>query len=195
MDEKPLIHPTAEISPDARIGAGTRIWHHAQVREGAVIGRECILGKNVYIDRDVVIGDRVKIQNNASIYHGVTLEDGVFVGPNACLTNDRYPRAITPDGLLKADSDWEVVPTRVCHGASIGAGAILLAGVTVGPFALVGAGAVVTRDVPAHGLVLGNPARLAGYVCRCGHSLYDQGDRQTCPVCGATYHLGADESA
>ncbi len=195
MDEEPLIHPTAEVSPRARIGAGTRIWHHAQVREGAVIGRECILGKNVYVDRDVVIGDRVKIQNNASIYHGVTLEDGVFVGPNACLTNDRYPRAITPDGRLKQDNDWEVAPTRVCHGASIGAGAILLAGVTVGPFALVGAGAVVTRDVPAQGLVLGNPARLAGYVCRCGHSLHDQGDEQTCPACGATYHLGADESA
>ncbi len=191
MDEEPLIHPTAEVSPRA----GTRIWHHAQVREGAVIGRECILGKNVYVDRDVVIGDRVKIQNNASIYHGVTLEDGVFVGPNACLTNDRYPRAITPDGSLKRDSDWEVVPTRVCHGASIGAGAILLAGVTIGPFALVGAGAVVTRDVPAHGLVLGNPARLAGYVCRCGHSLHDQGDEQICPACGATYHLGTDESA
>ncbi|HEY65963.1 MAG TPA: N-acetyltransferase [Caldilineae bacterium] len=193
MEDQPLIHPTAEVSPDARIGPGTRIWHHAQVREGAVIGRECVLGKNVYIDRDVVIGDRVKIQNNASIYHGVVLEDGVFVGPHACLTNDRYPRAITPDGRLKTDQDWEVSPIRVCRGASIGAGAILLAGITVGPFAVVGAGAVVTHDVPAQGLVVGNPARLAGYVCLCGRPLHDRGDEQVCPACGATYRLGADE--
>ncbi len=195
MSEKPWIHPTAEVSPEAQIGPGTRIWHHAQVREGAVIGRECVLGKSVYVGRGVVVGDHVKIQNNASVYHGVTLEDGVFVGPHACLTNDRYPRAITPDGRLMADEDWEVLPIRVCRGASIGAGAILLAGVTVGPFALVGAGAVVTRDVPAQGLVLGNPARLAGYVCRCGHPLHDQGDEQVCPKCGASYRLGDDEGA
>ena len=194
MRDEPFIHPTAEVSPQARIGAGTRIWHHAQVREGASIGRECILGKNVYIDRDVVIGDRVKIQNNASVYHGVTLEDGVFVGPHACLTNDRYPRAITPDGRLKTDEDWEVMPIRVCQGASIGAGAILLPGITVGPFAVIGAGAVVTRDVPAQGLVVGNPARLVGYVCRCGRPLRRQGTDHVCPACGATYRLGTDEA-
>ncbi|MCD6291578.1 MAG: N-acetyltransferase [Anaerolineae bacterium] len=193
MTEEIYIHSTAEVSPDARIGPGTRIWHHAQVREGAVIGRECILGKNVYVDWGVVIGDRVKIQNNASIYHGVTLEDGVFIGPYACLTNDRYPRAITPDGRLKTEDDWEVSPIRVCRGASIGAGAVLLPGITVGPFAMVGAGAVVTRDVPEQGLVLGNPARLAGYVCRCGHPLRDYGDELVCPACGASYRLGTVE--
>ncbi len=193
MSDEPFIHPTAEVSPRARVGAGTRIWHHAQVREGASIGRECILGKNVYIDRDVVIGDRVKIQNNASVYHGVTLEDGVFVGPHACLTNDRYPRAITPDGRLKTDEDWEVMPIRVCRGASIGAGAILLPGITVGPFAVVGAGAVVTRDVPAQGLVVGNPARLVGYVCLCGRPLQPREEGQVCPACGATYRLGTEE--
>jgi len=166
-----IIHPTAEVSPLATIGEGTRIWHQAQVRERARIGRSCIIGKGVYIDFDVVIGDRVKIQNGVSIYHGATIEDGVFVGPHACLTNDKLPRAITPDGELKRDADWEVGRILVRYGASIGAGVIILPGVTVGRFAMVGAGAVVTRDVTAHALVVGNPARLAGFVCACGHRL------------------------
>jgi len=164
-----VIHPTAEVSPTARIGEGTRIWHHAQVRERAVIGKECILGKDVYVDADVIIGNRVKIQNGAQIYHGATLEDGVFVGPLACLTNDRFPRAITPDGRLKSAEDWQVWPILVRYGASIGAGAIVLPGVTIGRFAMVGAGAVVASSVPDHGLVIGVPARLVGYVCVCGH--------------------------
>lgn len=166
-----IIHPTAEVSPLATIGEGTRIWHQAQVRERARIGRSCIIGKGVYIDFDVVVGDRVKIQNGVSIYHGVTIEDGVFVGPHACLTNDKLPRAITPDGELKRDADWEVGRILVQYGASIGAGAIILPGVTVGRFAMVGAGAVVTRDVAAHALVVGNPARRVGFVCACGHPL------------------------
>ena len=157
------IHPTAEVSPQASIGEGTRIWHQAQIRERARIGEQCIIGKGVYIDLDVVIGSQVKVQNGASIYHGATIEDGVFIGPHACFTNDRLPRAITPDGQLKGDSDWEVGRTLVQRGASIGAGAILLPGVTVGTFAMVGAGAVVTHDVPAHGLVVGNPARPVSY--------------------------------
>ena len=166
-----MIHPTAEVSPDARIGPGTKIWHQAQVRKGACLGAECIVGKGVYIDFDVIIGDRVKIQNYASIYHGVTLEEGVFVGPYACLTNDKLPRAISPDGKLKTDADWQVGSILVKTGASIGARAIILPGITIGCFALVGAGAVVTRDVPDYGLVLGNPARLMGYVCPCGNRL------------------------
>ena len=165
------IHPTAEVSPLATIGEGTRIWHQVQVRERARIGQSCIIGKGVYIDFDVVIGDRVKIQNGASVYHGVTIEDGVFIGPHACLTNDKLPRAITPDGELKRDADWEVGKILVRYGASIGAGAIILPGVTVGRFALVGAGAVVTRDVAAQALVVGNPARPVGFVCMCGHRL------------------------
>ncbi|OIO89382.1 MAG: N-acetyltransferase [Anaerolineae bacterium CG2_30_64_16] len=181
------IHPTAEVSAEAEIGEGTAIWNQAQVRNGARIGRECIIGKNVYIDFDVPIGDRVKIQNNCSVYHGAALEDGVFLGPHVVITNDLYPRAINPDGTLQGDADWEVSPVRVCRGAAIGAGAVILPGVTVGAFALVGAGAVVTRDVPAHGLVVGNPARLIGYVCVCGRRLGEDGAGLRCAHCGSRF--------
>jgi acetyltransferase-like isoleucine patch superfamily enzyme len=182
-----MIHPTADVSPAAQIGSGTRIWHQTQVRERAVIGRNCIVGKDVYIDFDVVIGDNVKIQNGALIYHGVTLEDGVFIGPQACLTNDRVPRAITPDGRLKTTTDWEVGPIRVCYGASIGAGAIVLPDVTIGRFAMVAAGAVVTRSVPDYGLVVGVPARLVGYVCPCGRRLEATDAGWHCPSCGWSF--------
>ncbi len=184
-----FIHPAAEVSAHASIGAYTRIWSGAQVREGALIGEHVILGKGVYIDANVCIGSQVKIQNNASIFAGVTLEDGVFVGPHVCFTNDRYPRAITRDGSLKGAEDWTITPTRVRYGASLGAGALIRCGVTIGPFALVGAGAVVTRDVEAHRLVLGNPARVEGYVCYCAHPLLAvrlESDRLLgkCQVCG-----------
>jgi len=184
------IHPTADVSPKAVIGDGTAIWHQSQVRDGAHIGEQCILGKNVYVDFDVTIGSRVKIQNNCSVYHGATLEDGVFLGPHVVLTNDLYPRAINPDGTLKGDDDWEVGPIRICYGASIGARSVILPGVMVGRFALVGAGAVVTRDVPPHGLVVGVPARLIDYVCACGRRLHADnpaGDRLVCAHCGAGY--------
>jgi UDP-2-acetamido-3-amino-2,3-dideoxy-glucuronate N-acetyltransferase len=166
-----VIHPTADVSPGAALGRGTKVWHQAQVREGAVIGQNCILAKGVYVDFGVRIGDNVKIQNGSSVYHGVTLEDGVFVGPHVVFTNDVLPRAVNPDGSLKSDADWEVAATLVREGASIGAGTAVVAGVTIGRWALVGAGAVVTRDVPDFGLVYGNPARLAGYVCEVGHKL------------------------
>jgi UDP-2-acetamido-3-amino-2,3-dideoxy-glucuronate N-acetyltransferase len=166
-----FIHPTADVSQDAVIGAGSRVWHAVQIREGARIGRECIIGKNVYIDFGVAIGDRVKIQNNVSVYHGVAIEDGVFVGPHVCFCNDPVPRAITPEGALKGQEDWTVGPVLVRYGASIGAGSVILPHVTIGSFAMVGAGSVVTRSVPDHALVYGNPARQRGYVCRCGHRL------------------------
>ncbi|HHS98094.1 MAG TPA: N-acetyltransferase [Chloroflexi bacterium] len=190
------IHPTAEVSPQAQIGEGTSIWHQAQVREGARIGRNCILGKGVYVDAGVVIGDNVKVQNYVSIYHGVTIEDGVFCGPHCVFTNDKRPRAINPDGSLKAADDWEVVETRVGRGASIGANAVIVCGVTIGEWAMVGAGSVVSRDVPDYGLVWGNPARLRGFVCPCGHRLERAGGRGAreqgaggkvrlrCPACG-----------
>ncbi len=184
---KLVIHPTADVSPQARIGAGTRIWHQAQVREGAVIGEQCIIGKNVYVDFGVRIGDRVKVQNNALLYHGLTVEDGVFIGPQACLTNDRFPRAITPEGDLKGADDWIVGPTLIRYGASIGASATILAGLTIGRFAMVGAGAVVTRSVPDFGLVLGVPARLVGYVCKCGRPLERTEDAWRCCECGREY--------
>ena len=171
MHPEVRIHPTADVSPAAQIGEGTAIWHQAQVREGARIGRECILSKGVYVDADVVLGDNVKVQNYVSIYHGVTLEDGVFCGPHCVFTNDKQPRAINPDTSLKGADDWTLGETRVRTGASIGANAVIVCGVTVGAWAMIGAGAVVTRDVPDHGLVWGNPARLRGFVCACGDRL------------------------
>ena len=171
------IHPTAEVASEAQIGAGTHIWRQAHIREYAVIGELCNIGKGVYIETRVRIGSRVKIQNHVSIFEGVTLEDGVFVGPHVCFTNDLHPRAITPDGRLKAAADWQITPTLVRYGASIGAGAVIVCGVTIGTFALIGAGAIVARDVPPHALVLGNPARLCGYVCRCAHSLANVRER------------------
>ncbi len=167
------VHPTAEVSAEAHIGGGTRIWRQAHVREYASVGEQCNIGKGVYIDSYVHIGSRVKIQNNASIFEGVTLEDGVFVGPHVCFTNDMTPRAITPDGALKGSEDWQVTPTLVKYGASIGAASVIVCGITIGTFALIGAGSVVTKDVPAHALVFGNPARLHGYVCQCARRLSD----------------------
>jgi UDP-2-acetamido-3-amino-2,3-dideoxy-glucuronate N-acetyltransferase len=188
LDPSYFAHPTADVSDQAMIGAGTCIWHQAQVRERVHIGNGCIIGTGVYIDFDVSIGDNVKVQNGVYVYHGVTVEDGVFLGPGAILTNDKLPRAINPDGSLKADADWEVSPTLIRRGASIGAGAVVLPGVTVGEFAMVGAGSVVTRDVPAHGLVYGNPACLHGYVCRCGRPLNELPDNQwKCEVCNEFY--------
>ena len=185
------IHPTAEVSDDAVIGAGTSIWNQAQVRERARIGSGCIVGKNVYVDFDVVIGDRVKIQNNVSVFHGVTIEDGVFVGPHVCFTNDRVPRAINADGSPKADADWEVSPILVRHGAALGANSTILPGVTIGRWAMVGAGSVVTRDVSDGELVAGNPARRLGTACRCGQPLRDADDgspfRGSCPRCGESH--------
>lgn len=183
-----MIHPSAEVSPKAQIGEGTRIWHQVQVREGVIIGKNCIVGKNTYIDFEVKIGDNVKIQNNALLYHGLTVEDGVFIGPAACMTNDVFPRAITPDGQLKGNDDWEVGLIMLKYGSSIGAGAVILPNVTVGRFALVAAGAVVTRSVPDHGLVMGTPARLVGYVCKCGRRLAMQEDGEwQCPKCGWSF--------
>jgi UDP-2-acetamido-3-amino-2,3-dideoxy-glucuronate N-acetyltransferase len=165
------VHPTADVSSEAQIGEGSSIWHHVQVREGARIGQNCILGKGVYVDFGVKIGNNVKVQNYVSIYHGVEIEDGVFVGPHVCFTNDNLPRAVKPDGSLKSGDDWEVGRILIKRGAALGANATILPRVTVGEWALVGAGAVVTKDVPPYGLALGNPARLVGFVCPCGARL------------------------
>jgi acetyltransferase-like isoleucine patch superfamily enzyme len=180
----PLIHPTAEISRLASIGSGTFIWNNCQVREYASIGSESILGKDVYVDFNVKIGDHVKIQNGVLIYHGTLIESGVFVGPGVIFTNDKQPRAINPDGSLKSSSDWEVGSIHVCYGASIGAGAIILPNITIGQYAMIGAGSVVTRDVPDHALVIGNPARQIGYVCKCGRKLSNpRASEFSCPEC------------
>ncbi|MGA7269495.1 MAG: acyltransferase [Acidimicrobiia bacterium] len=155
-----LIHPTAIVEPGAEIGPGTRVWHHAHVRTGARIGRDCTLGKNVFVDSGGVIGDLCKIQNNVSIFSGVTLEERVFVGPSAVFTNDLYPRVV---------SSWDIVPTLIRAGASIGANATIICGITIGRNAMVAAGSVVTESVAGHALVRGNPARPVGWVCSCGH--------------------------
>jgi UDP-2-acetamido-3-amino-2,3-dideoxy-glucuronate N-acetyltransferase len=169
-----FIHPTADVSSKATIGAGTKIWQQCQVREKAIIGCNCILSKGVYVDAGVQVGNNVKLQNGISVYHGVTLEDGVFCGPHCVFTNDRQPRSINPDGSLKSAEDWQVSKTVVRAGASIGAHATIVCGITIGRWAMVGAGAIVTRDVPDHGLVYGNPARLHGFVCPCGEKLVTQ---------------------
>ena len=187
------IHPTADVSAEAEIGPGTSIWNQAQVRERARIGAGSIIGKNVYVDTDVVIGDRCKIQNNVSLYHGVTVEDGVFIGPHVCFTNDRLPRAINVDGSPKTDDDWEVSPILVRHGAALGANSTILPGVTIGRWALVGSGSVVTRDVADYELVAGNPARRLGSACPCGNALRDlDGAPFTgrCPRCGNAFPPG-----
>lgn len=157
-------HPSAQIDDDVVIGDGTMIWANVQVRHGARIGSNCVFGRNSFVDVDVVIGDNVKVQNNASLYEGVTLEDGVFVGPHVIFTNDRLPRAITPTGTLKTTEDWVLGATTVRHGASIGAGAVIVTGVDIGRWAMIGAGTVVTSDIPDHGLAVGSPARIIGYV-------------------------------
>ncbi len=180
------VHPTAVVEPGATVGAGSRIWHHAQVREGARIGMNCTLGKNAFIDTGVVVGDGCKIQNNACVYAGVVLEEEVFVGPGAVLTNDRYPRASSPD--------WEPVPTLVGRGASIGANATVVCGLVIGPWAMVAAGAVVTADIAPHELVAGSPARRTGWVCRCGGVLQrgpDPCPERACPSCGRTFQGSA----
>lgn len=192
------IHPTAEVSDKARIGDGTGVWHHAQVRENVSIGENCIIGKGVYVDAGVSIGNNVKIQNYVSVYHGLTIEDGVFVGPHVCFTNDMRPRAVNPDGSLKAADDWVLSETLIKRGAALGANSTIRCGITVGEWAMVGSGSVVTKDVPAHGLVYGNPAQLRGFVCACGEiaekeSLNGQAVTLKCPKCSRTFEISMQD--
>jgi UDP-2-acetamido-3-amino-2,3-dideoxy-glucuronate N-acetyltransferase len=160
VTEQYFAHETAVVEPGAKIGRRSRVWHHAHVRGGARVGDDCVLGKNVFVDSGASVGSRVKIQNNVSVYDGVTLEDEVFVGPGAVFTNDRFPRATSVD--------WEIVPTLVRRGASIGANATIVCGVEIGEWATIAAGAVLTRSVEDHELAAGNPARRIGWACECG---------------------------
>jgi UDP-2-acetamido-3-amino-2,3-dideoxy-glucuronate N-acetyltransferase len=172
------VHPFAIVEDGAIVGRGTRIWHHAHVRSGSRIGTDCTIGMAVFVDSGVVVGDRCKLQNHVNLYRGVVLEDEVFVGPAVTFTNDRFPRAVSPD--------WQIVPTLVRRGASIGANATIVCGVEIGRWAMVGAGSVVTRDVRPHSLVLGSPAEVAGWVCECGRPLARPGQvlPESCETCG-----------
>jgi UDP-2-acetamido-3-amino-2,3-dideoxy-glucuronate N-acetyltransferase len=163
-----FVHPTAAVEDDVVLGDGTKVWAQTQVRRGARIGASCNVGRNVFVDVDVVVGDCCKIQNNASLFEGVTLEHGVFVGPHVIFTNDKVPRAVNADGTLKAADDWELGRTVVRRGAALGAGTVVVTGIEIGEWSIVGSGAVVTRDVEAHALMVGNPARRIGWVSATG---------------------------
>lgn len=164
----PKIHPTAVVEAGAEIGSNSQVWHFSHIRAGAKIGENCILGKGVYIDQGVQIGSAVKIQNNVSVFSGVEIQSGVFIGPHVCFTNDKLPRAVGPDMEPKTASEWVEGKILVKKGASIGANATIVTGVTLGEWCMVGAGSVVTRDVPPYALVQGNPARVIAYVDETG---------------------------
>lgn len=184
----PTIAPTADVDPRATIGAGTRVWHLAQVREDAHVGTDCIIGRGAYIGPGVVVGDRCKIQNHALVYEPAVLEDGAFVGPAVVFTNDYYPRAVNPDGTLKTADDWHAIGVTVRTGASVGARSVCIAPVTIGRWALVAAGSVVTKDVPDFALVAGVPARRVRWVGRAGEPLEPTADgRWRCPRTGELY--------
>lgn len=187
MTDDPVIQPSADVSDLAAIGVRTRVWHLAQVREGAQIGADCNIGRGAYVGPEVVIGNSCKLQNYALVYEPARLGDGVFIGPAAVLTNDEYPRAANPDGTPKGTDDWHAVGVTVEAGASIGARAVCVAPVTIGAWALVAAGAVVTKDVLPHALVVGVPARRIGWVGTAGHPLEAEGDDWVCPVSGERY--------
>jgi UDP-2-acetamido-3-amino-2,3-dideoxy-glucuronate N-acetyltransferase len=183
-----FVHSTADVADSAEIGPGSKIWHYAQVRQGAQIGANSIIGRGAYIGLGVILGDGCKVQNYALVYEPARLGAGVFIGPAAVLTNDHFPRAINPDGTPKSASDWEPVGVTIHEGASIGASATCVAPVTIGRWALVGAGSVVISDVPDFALVVGSPARRVGWVGKAGLPLAQETDGTwRCPQSGDSY--------
>lgn len=187
MSEKYFVHESSYIDEHVTIGEGTRVWHFCHVMGGARIGKNCTIGQNVFIGRDVVIGDGCKIQNNVSVYEGVTLEEDVFCGPSMVFTNDVNPRAAFPKGRER------FVKTLVRRGCTIGANATIVCGVTLGEHSFVGAGAVVTKDVPAYATVYGIPAKIQGWMCECGEKLRFEGKQARCARCGHQYRQESKE--
>ena len=182
------VQPTADVDDSAVLGAGTTVWHLAQIRENARLGRRCIVGRGAYVGPGVLIGDNVKLQNYALVYEPARLEDGVFIGPAAVLTNDLYPRSVDVAGRLKRSADWDASGVVVREGASLGARVVVVPGRVIGRWAMVAAGAVVTRDVPDFALVAGVPARQIGWVGRAGERLVtDALGRWQCPQTGELY--------
>lgn len=175
------IEQSADVAFSALLGAGTKIWHLAQVREDAILGEECNIGRGAYIGPGVQLGNRCKVQNYALVYEPAVLADGVFIGPAVVLTNDLFPRAINPDGTLKSGDDWEMVGVNIGQGAAIGARAVCIAPVTIGKWATVAAGAVVTKDVPEYAVVAGVPAKRVGWVGEAGRPLVRKDGYWVCP--------------
>ena len=181
-EESYFVHKSSYIDDNVKIGNATKVWHFSHIRRDSSIGKNCIIGQNVMIDSDVKIGDGCKIQNNVSVYKGVTLEENVFCGPSCVFTNVYTPRAFI-------ERKHEFLPTLVKTGATIGANATIVCGVTIGRYSFIGAGTVVKRDIPDYGLVVGIPARQIGWVCKCGVALRFQGDDIECTYCGSEYKL------
>lgn len=189
---KVTIPHTSLVDKTAVIGEGTRVWNFVHVRENAEIGKDCVVADYVYVGKGVKIGNKVKLANRANVYEGVTIEDKVFVGPHVTFTNDFFPRSFS--------TDWKILPTHVKEGSSIGAGTVIVCGTTIGEYALIGVGSVVTENIPAHALAYGNPARIRGFVCRCGRKLEAQQKMKdcvsmTCAICNEKYEIPTEDYA
>jgi len=187
---KVYVDPTAIIDKEVSIGSGSKVWHFVHIMEDTKIGKECVLADYVYVGRGVNIGNNVKIENRATVYEGVTIEDNVFVGPHVTFTNDPYPRSF--------NTDWKILQTLVKEGSSIGARTVIVCGNTIGEYSVVGAGSVVTKNIPPHALAYGNPARIRGFVCRCGRKLETKEKKikyvvMLCPVCNEKYKIATED--
>ena len=183
---KVYVHPTAIVDKAASLGTGTKVWHFVHIMGNAKLGKDCVVADYVHVSNGVTIGNNVKLENRTTLYEGVTIQDQVFVGPHTTFTNDLYPRSI--------NQDWKITPTLVKKGSSIGAASVIVCGVTIGKYALIGSGSVVTTDVPDYALAYGNPARVRGFVCKCGKKLETKEKKQNtvlmmCPFCKADYEI------